>query len=111
MNRAVTYLAVYKPHPGKEAEVLALVKRHVPALRREGLATDHPVLLLKAADGSLLEVASWMSEDSARAAHDNQVVMELWGAFAQCCDFMPLKDLAEAQKQFAHFERVEGVVI
>lgn len=110
MNRAVTYVANYKPHPGKEAELLALVKRHVPTLRREGLATDHPVVLLKAADGSLLEIASWKSEDSARAAHENKAVMELWNAFAACCVFQPLKNLAEAQQEFAHFERLEGVV-
>jgi quinol monooxygenase YgiN len=110
MNRAVTYVAVYKPHPGKEAELLELVKRHVPALRREGLATDHPVLLLKASDGSILEIASWQSEDSARSAHANPQVMVLWNAFAACCDFQPLKNLAEAQKEFAHFERLEGVV-
>jgi hypothetical protein len=110
MNRAVTYVAVYKPKPGKDAEVLALVKRHVPALRKEGLATNHPVLLLKASDGSLIEIASWQSEDSARAAHANPRVMEIWGAFAACCDFQPLAQLAEAQQEFAHFERLEGVV-
>lgn len=110
MNRAVTYVAVYRPRPGKERELLELVKRHVPTLRREGLATDHPVLLLKAADGSLLEIASWKSEDSARAAHAHPVVRPLWEAFAQCCDFVALKDLAEAQREFSHFERLEGVV-
>ena len=95
MNRAVTYLAVYKPKPGKDAEVMALVRRHVPALRKEGL---------------LIEIASWKSEDSARAAHANPRVMEIWGAFAACCDFQQLKNLAEAQQEFAHFERLEGVV-
>lgn len=71
MNRAVTYVGVYKPHPGQEAALLNVVKRHVPTLRKEGLATEHPVMLLKAADG---------------------------------------RNLAEAQKEFAHFERLEGVV-
>lgn len=110
MNRAVTYVAVYKPKPGQDAAVLALIQRHVPTLRQEGLATDHPVLLMKAADGSLVEIASWKSEDAARSAHANPRVMELWGAFAACCDFQPLRNLAETQKEFAHFERLEGVV-
>lgn len=110
MNRAVTYVGVYKPHPGQEAALLNLVKRHVPALRKEGLATEHPVMLLKAADGSLIEIASWKSEDSARSALTNPRVKELWSAFALCCDFQPLKNLDEAQKEFAHFERLEGVV-
>lgn len=110
MNHAVTYLAAYRPHPGKEAELLDLIRRHVPTLRREGLVTDHPVLLLRAADGTLVEVASWKSEEHSRSAHHNHAVQQLWGAFAACCDFLALKDLAEAQRMFAHFERVEGVV-
>ena len=110
MNPAVTYVAAYRPHPGKEAQLLELVRRHVPTLRREGLATGHAALLLKAADGTLIELASWKSEEHSRAAHDNAAVQELWSAFAACCDFLALKDLAEAQRMFAHFERVEGVV-
>lgn len=110
MNRATTYVAVYRPHPGKDAELLGLVRRHVPTLRREGLATDQPVTLLKAADGTLIEIATWKSEDAARAAHDHPAVQELWSAFAACCDFLALRDLTEAAKMFAHFERVEGVV-
>jgi quinol monooxygenase YgiN len=110
MNSAVTYVAVYRPHPGKERELLDLVRRHVPTLRKEGLATDHPVLLLQAADGSLIEIASWKSEEHSRSAHGNPAVRELWGAFARCCDFTALKELAEAQREFSHFTRLEGVV-
>lgn len=110
MNLAVTYVAVYRPHPGKEQQLLEVVRRHVPTLRQEGLATDHPVLLMKAHDGSLLEIASWKSEEHSRSAHDNDAVQQLWADFAACCEFRSLGDLAEAQKLFAHFERVEGVV-
>lgn len=110
MNLAVTYVAVYRPHPGKERQLLEIVRRHVPTLRSEGLATDHPVLLMKTGDGSLVEIASWKSEQHSRSAHDNPTVRKVWAEFAACCDFHPLKDLAEAQKMFAHFERIEGVV-
>lgn len=110
MNRAVTYVAVYKPRPGKEERLLDLVRRHVPALRAEGLVTEHPVLLLRAADGSLIEIASWKSEAHSRSAHDNGVVQQLWSEFADCCEFRALRDLDEAARRFGHFERVEGVV-
>ena len=110
MNLAVTFVAAYKPHAGKDHELLALVRRHVPALRSEGLITDHPSLLLKAADGTLIEIASWKSEDHSRSANTNPVVQEIWQAFARCCDFRALKDLPETQELFAHFERIEGVV-
>jgi quinol monooxygenase YgiN len=110
MNHAVTYVAVFKPHAGQEQELLDLIRHHVPTLRREGLATDHPVLLLKAADGSYVEIASWKSEEHSRAAHSNPVVMEMWNAFAKCCDFRALRDLAETQRMFSHFQRIEGLV-
>ena len=110
MNLAVTYVAVYRPHPGKEEQLLEVVRRHVPTLRREGLATDHPVLLLKAHDGSLIEIASWKSEEHSRSAHHNDAGQLIWAAFAACCEFHPLKNLSEAEKMFAHFERIEGVV-
>ncbi len=108
MSHAVTFVAVYRPRPGKNQELAAIVRRHAPTLRREGLVTEHPTVLLRAADGSIIEILSWRSEEHARSAHDNPAVKELWAAFAQCCEFLPLKDLAEAQKMFAHFERIEN---
>ena len=41
-------IAVYRPKPGKEAELLQVVKEHVPTLRREGLATDRVAHVMKA---------------------------------------------------------------
>ena len=46
-------IVAYKPKPGKEADLLQLTREHVPLLRVEGLATDHPVTACQAKDGGL----------------------------------------------------------
>lgn len=38
----VTNIVIYIPRKGREAELLALIRRHEPALRGVGLVTDEP---------------------------------------------------------------------
>ena len=45
-------IACYRPKPGKEEELMGYLKDLLPALRAEGLVTDRPPYLMKAADGS-----------------------------------------------------------
>ena len=99
-------IAMYRPRKGKDGELLACVRDHLPVLRRQGLVTDRPGLVLCAADGSLLELFEWKSEEAVRAAHDNPAVRELWGRFEQCSEFGRLAQLTEAQEPFPHFEPV-----
>lgn len=102
----ILVICSYKPKPGHEADVEALMARHVAALQGEGLATACAPLQMKAADGTYLEIFEWVSEDAARAAEGNAVVGEIWGAFAKVCDFVPLKSLPETATPFAHFTPV-----
>jgi hypothetical protein len=46
-------IIAYKPKPGKQADLLPLTREHVPMLRAEGLATDHPVTACRAKDGTV----------------------------------------------------------
>src|SRR6266481_5390985 len=46
----VTNIVTYVPKAGKEAELLALVKSHEPALRAAGLCTKEPFKVWKAFD-------------------------------------------------------------
>ena len=57
---------------GFDAEaVLELLHGHVPTLRRLGLATDRPTLLLRApSEGVLLEIFEWRDGEAARTAHE-----------------------------------------
>jgi hypothetical protein len=95
-------IVAYKPKPGKEAELLQLTREHVPLLRAEGLATDHPVTACKAKDGTIVEVFEWVAGGTERA-HTNPVVLKLWQRYAAACDYVPLATLAESSTQFASF--------
>jgi len=95
-------IVAYKPKPGCEAALLRLTREHVPILRREGLATDHPVTICRAADGTLLEVFEWAPGGIERA-HSNPVVNGLWHDYAAVCTYVPLNTLAESAEMFATF--------
>jgi quinol monooxygenase YgiN len=100
-------IVVYRPKPGREAELLGLVREHVPALRADGLATAREPLVMRAADGALVEIFEWTSAEAVEGAHHNPKVMAMWGRFAEVCDYATLADLPEAQRMFSPFESVE----
>jgi len=95
-------IAAYRPKPGKEADLLELTREHVPLLRAEGLATDHPVTACQAKDGTVVEVFEWAAGGIERA-HSNPAVLRLWERYAAACDYVPLVSLAESSTQFASF--------
>jgi hypothetical protein len=99
-------IASYRPKPGKESDLLACTHDHLPILRAQGLATDRPSTVLRAADGTLLEIFEWVSQGAIDAAHTNPAVLALWERYAACCDYVTLGDLAEAKALFPGFALV-----
>ena len=93
----------YKPREGREADLLELVRRHGPVLVENGLVTDRPFIHGRASDGSVLEVFEWISEDASRSAHDNEAIQAVWGAMAECAEFLAVGELEEMRGPFAHF--------
>lgn len=106
MNGVVVIVA-YRPKPGKEREILELVRSRVPALRKEGLVTDRVPALMQAKDGTIIEVSEWKSREAIDAAHKNPNVLAMWDKFFAVCDCVPLKTLAEANEMFAGFEPID----
>jgi hypothetical protein len=49
-------IVAYKPFAGKEKKLDALMKMHVEILRQEGLVTERDPVMMRAADGMVLEV-------------------------------------------------------
>ena len=96
-------IVAYRPKAGREAELEALTREHVPYLRELGLATEREPVLLKANDGTVLEVFEWR-DGGVEAAHSHPKAHELWDRYAEVCDYVPLKDLAEAAQMFATFK-------
>ena len=98
-------IVAYKPKPGKETELDELTREHVPLLRREGLATERPVVAARAADGTIVEVFEW-APGGVERAHSNPVVLKLWERYAAACEIVPLNQLAESSTMFASFAPV-----
>ena len=79
----VTNIVTYVPKHGKEAELLALVKRHEPALRKVGLVTAEPFKVWKAFDirkqrVSFIEQFQWKDGRASDTAHQTPEVMAVW---------------------------------
>ena len=102
----VHVVAIYRPRDGKQAELAAEMVDHVPLLRRLGLATARPSLVLRASDGTLIEHFEWLGHDAIAAAHDHPQVLEMWARYEQCCEYGTLADLPNATTMFPEFEFV-----
>ncbi|WP_121202130.1 hypothetical protein [Mucilaginibacter gracilis] len=96
-------IVAYKPKPGKSQELKTLVTNHVPNLDKLGLVTQRQPIIVETADGTIIEVFEWLSADAIQQAHSNPGVHEIWTAFAEVCDYVPLNTLAEAADVFATF--------
>lgn len=86
--------------------LLAAVRKHLQVLRAENVVTDRPAYVMRAADGTIVEVFEWSSAEAIARAHSAPAVHALWAEFAAACDYRPLSGLAECQQLFAEFESV-----
>jgi hypothetical protein len=85
-------IVAYVPKPGKGEALLAV--------------SDKPGYVMKAADGTIVEVFEWRDAGAIKAAHESPAVLALWAEFGAACDFTPLAKLHEAQQMFAEFDAV-----
>jgi hypothetical protein len=97
-------VACYKPRPGCEQALTALVREHLPPLREQGLATARESIVMRTADGTIVEVFEWVSQDAIANAHTNPVVLDLWKRFEAVCSFETPSNIPEFQNMFAQFE-------
>ena len=102
----VCVIVAYRPKPGKEQELLEIVRTRVPTLRKEGLVTDRVPVLMRSKNGTLIEVSEWKSREAIDAAHKNPTVLAMWNEFFAVCDCVPLETLPESSEMFAGFEPV-----
>ena len=96
-------IACYKPKPGKEKALRALIVDHVPTLRRIGLVTDRLPILMEAKDGTLIEVFEWASPEAIQAAHGHPAVLRMWEEYGKVCDYIPVAQVPEAAQMFSEF--------
>jgi hypothetical protein len=105
MGRIV--IAAFRPHPGKEAELLGVIADRLPLLRRLGLATQRRPMLVRSREGVIIEVSEWVSQEAIDRAHREPEVLALWERYGRCCEYVKLGALAEAGDDFAVFEAID----
>ena len=96
--------ACYKPRPGREEALLELVRNHLPPLRTEGLVTERAPIVMRCADGTIVEIFEWVSQEVVAGAHKNPVVLDLRKQFEAVCWYETPANIAEFQNMFGHFE-------
>ena len=99
-------VACYKPKPGCEEALLELVRNHLPPLRAGRLDTDRVSIVMRAVDGTIIEVFEWVSREAIAGAPGNPVVLDLWKRFEAVCTYVVPSNVAEFTKMFAHFEPI-----
>ena len=80
---AVRTHVVYRPKPGKAAELHALVMKHGPALQATGLITGGMPQVFKARNirtqqEFFVEMFSWRDEQASGLAHQTPEIMAVW---------------------------------
>lgn len=97
-------IAAFKPKPGMEAELLRVIADRLPLMRRLGLATGRPPMLMRTQGGVIIQASEWVSQKAIDRAHRTPQVLALWERFAACSDYVKLETLAEVREDFATFE-------
>ena len=100
-------IAAYRPKKGKERLLREVLKDHLPILRKERLVTDRPPCLMRAADGTFIEVFEWKSAAAIQSAHESAAVQAMWARFEEACTYESLVNLTESKEIFANFGSVD----
>jgi quinol monooxygenase YgiN len=99
-------IACFKPRPGHESALLQLVRGHHAQLKSIGLVTDRLPIIMRTAEGTIVEVFEWRSKEAIDAAHTHPVVLEMWKQFEAACWYETPANIAEFQNMFSHFEPI-----
>jgi hypothetical protein len=83
-----TNICIYRVKAGARDAFIALLRKHWPALRAAGLATDTPALHFEAQIGgdsrhnetgtTFVEIFSWSRPDAPDIAHNTPAIMAVW---------------------------------
>ena len=101
MGRVV--ISCYRPRPGQQEALRALMRTHVSTLRSVGLVSDREPIAVEAKDGTIIEIFEWASAEAIQTAHNHPVVLKMWEAYGQVCDYIPIAQVPEASQLFSEF--------
>jgi hypothetical protein len=100
-------IAIYRPKPGNEKQLMELVKVHLSVLQKENLATDRKPMVMRAEDGCIIEVFEWKSAEAIQNAHANPEVQKLWAEFNAVCNYQIPVTVKEFNNLFSEFEPID----
>lgn len=107
MTNTNVAIALYRPFPGKEDELLKIVDTHIPTLQSENLITNREPMLLQAKDGTLIEIFEWLSAEATEKAHHSPAVMKIWDQMMAVAEMVSLSSLSEAGRPFPNFKALK----
>ncbi len=93
-------IVIYRPKEGRENDLLELVKKHWPAVRAAGLATNEPARVWRASDKrsgkiSFVERFYWVDEAASSKAHHDAKVQAIWGPMDEVLEDMTILAIEE----------------
>ncbi len=99
-SKSVRMLCSYRPKPGREDELFALVRRHWPALHAAGLVTSEPAIVYRATDKRsgrtfFVEIFSWADAQASASAHETRAVRAIWDPMEDALEKMDLAVIEE----------------
>jgi hypothetical protein len=100
-------LVVYRPKHGQESALENVVANHLAVLSRENLVTDRKAVVMKARDGSIIEIFEWRSAEAIQSAHSNPAVLGLWEEFSKVCHYEKPVSIEEFHNLFSEFEPLD----
>ena len=106
MPKPAIVFALYKPNPGKDAELAALVARHYPTLLKYELVTARLPIVCRSANGTIVEVFEWVDGEAHSRVHEHPEIAAIWEGMAKVGDMPKLGSLPECKETFPHFEPV-----
>ncbi len=100
-------VAAFKAKPTKEEELLQVIADRLPLLRRLGLATERPAILMRSREGAVIQICEWANNEAIEKAHQTPEVLALWDRFDACSTYVKLESLAETHEDFATFDVID----
>ena len=103
----VIVLVSYEPKKGKEQELDALLKKHVPTLQQSKLATERDPIIMKNDEGLRFEIFEWVSQEAVDKAHEIPEVKKLWEELEDVSDMVAPCSVINQQTLFPEFSPIK----
>jgi hypothetical protein len=74
-----------------------------------GLVTERASIVMRTADGTIVEVFEWVSREAIEGAHKNPVVLDLWKQFEAVCWYETPSNLPQSSRTCSRILRPSEV--